>query len=253
MSTVLPEQKPGYPSGDGKPIAETGIHVMTIMWLHMTLLDFFENRPDVFIASDMFWYWEEGNPKARIAPDVMVVPGIGNDLRRSYFSWEEPTKAPAIVFEMASKNTWREDLTKKKVRYRKLGVPEYIVFDPEAIYLYDEPLIGFELVGNRYVRKKRQTDGSLATQLGFRVRREDRVLRLIDSTTGKPLLLPREKQAEYQRVVEALAHEQRTAALVEAEKQRADAEKLRAEQLAAEVERLKAMLQSQNPNHGNGS
>ena len=30
-----------YPSGDGKPMAETWLHVRAIMWLHQALEDFF--------------------------------------------------------------------------------------------------------------------------------------------------------------------------------------------------------------------
>ena len=87
-----------YPSGDGQPMAETGIHVQAIVWLHQALQDFFHDRHDVYIASDQFWYWEEGNVNARVAPDVMVVPGVGGHLRRSYFSWREGS-VPAVVFE----------------------------------------------------------------------------------------------------------------------------------------------------------
>ncbi|MGL5095583.1 MAG: Uma2 family endonuclease, partial [Planctomycetia bacterium] len=88
-----------YPSSDGQPMAETGIHVQAIILLHQALEDFFQGRPDVFIASDMFWYWKEGDSTEKTAPDVMVVPGVGNHDRRSYFSWEEGGAVPAVVFE----------------------------------------------------------------------------------------------------------------------------------------------------------
>ena len=65
-----------YPSSDGKPMAETGIHVTAILMLYQALEDFFRGRDDVYLAANMFWYWEKGNPKARRAPDVMVVTGV---------------------------------------------------------------------------------------------------------------------------------------------------------------------------------
>src|ERR1700722_1783804 len=102
-----------YPSGDGKPMAETWLHVRAIMLLHQALEDFFRDRSDVFIASDLFWYWEEGKPASCLAPDVMVVLGVqprDPRERRSFFSWKEGGAIPAVVFEMASENTWREDV-----------------------------------------------------------------------------------------------------------------------------------------------
>ena len=89
----------------------------------------------MFIASDIFWYWEEGNPSACISPDVMVVPGVrprDPRERRSFFSWEEGGAVPAVVFEMASRSTWREDVDEKFDRYEQLGVREYFLFDPEG-------------------------------------------------------------------------------------------------------------------------
>ena len=82
-----------YPSGDGQPMAETWLHVQAIMLLHQALEDFFRARPDVFIASDLFWYWQEGSG-LKVAPDVMVVPGVGARPRRSFFSWT-PAPLPA--------------------------------------------------------------------------------------------------------------------------------------------------------------
>lgn len=256
MANILPEQKLGYPSSDGNPMAETGIHVVTILMLHQALLDYFRDRPDVYIASDMFWYWKEGDVTARIAPDVMVIPGVGNHLRRSFFSWEEPNH-PQLVFEIASKSTWEKDLSKKHNRYRKLKVPEYIVFDPEALYL-PEPLIGYRLNGNRYVRMTLESDGSLATAFGFRVRPEGTNLRLVDSATGHPIPTQREiaeserKRADVERQRAEAARTAAAAAKTAAdeEKARAEAEKARADALAAEVERLKSLLQQQSPPTG---
>src|SRR5262249_45964203 len=131
-----------------EPMAETGIHVVAIMLLHQALLD--ASEESWFVASDMFWYYEEGNPKARIAPDVMAVPHVGRDDRRSFFSWIEG-QIPAVVFEMASEGAWKDDLEGKKGKYLSLGVPEYFLFDPTEEYL-ESPLVGFRLVNGRYER-----------------------------------------------------------------------------------------------------
>jgi len=53
MATGTPTVGIEYPSGDGKPMAETWLHIRAIMWLHQALEDFFRDRPDAFIASDL--------------------------------------------------------------------------------------------------------------------------------------------------------------------------------------------------------
>ena len=209
-----------YPSGDGQPMAETWLHVQAIMLLHQALEDFFRPRTDVFVASDLFWYWQEGRPDHKIAPDVMVVPGVEVRPRRSFFSWEEGGAVPAVVFEMASEGTWRDDLDDKFDQYERLGVKEYFLFDPEGVHLVPQ-LQGYRRSGTAY-RRLRQTE--LTSELGFGLRADDVMLRLIDLKTGHPF--PTRAEA------------------VEIERQRADA-------LQAEVERLRVQLKGQGDTSGN--
>jgi Uma2 family endonuclease len=128
MSTVTHSTNPPgqdeieYPASDGQPMAETGIHVQAIIQLFEGFQDYLPATS--FIAADMFWYWEEGHPKSRVAPDVMVVKGVGRAHRRSFFTWREGGAVPCIVFEMASEHTWREDLREKRRLYERLGVRE---------------------------------------------------------------------------------------------------------------------------------
>ena len=231
-----------YPSSDGQPMAETWLHVRAIMWLHQALEDFFHCRSDVFIASDIFWYWEEGNRSTCISPDVMAVPGVpprDPRERRSFFSWEEGGAVPAVVFEMASRSTVDEDLGPKFWRYEELGVREYFLFDPEGVHLVPV-LQGFRLNRTAY-RRLLATDEVIESELGFKLRAEDSMLRLIDGRTGEPIPTRAERVDTEQRRADA---EQRRA---DAEKSRADAEKSRADTLAAEVERLKKMLGGNAP------
>jgi Uma2 family endonuclease len=240
MSTATPTTGIEYPSSDGQPMAETWIHVRAIMWLHQALEDFFRDRPDVFVASDIFWYWEEGNPAACVSPDVMVVPGVHprdpRD-RRSFFSWEEGGAVPAAVFEMASESTWQNDLEDKFDRYEELGVREYFLFDPEGLYLVPV-LQGYRLRGAAY---RRIRTNALESELGFRLRAEDTMLRLIDGRTGLPI----PTRAEAVEAAEA-ALRGAEAAAAQAEAARL-AEKARADALAAEVERLKNLLGGAGP------
>jgi Uma2 family endonuclease len=239
MATGTPAVGIEYPSGDGKPMAETWLHIRAIMWLQQALEDFFRARPDAFIASDLFWYWEEGNPSACMAPDVMVILCVAPRdprERRSFYSWEEGGAIPVVVFEMASQNTWREDVGEKYNRYESLGVQEYFLFDPEGLYLVP-PLQGYRLNGTAY-RRLRQNE--LESELGFSLRSEDTMLRLIDTRTQQPILTR----------AEAVEAERQKAEALQAE---AASERKRADSLQSEVERLKALLQKYGQANGNGS
>ena len=175
-----------YPSSDGKPMAETGIHVTAILMLYQALEDFFRGRDDVYFAANMFWYWEKGNPKARRAPDVMVVTGVpAEPLRRSFRSWQEGA-VPAVIFEITSKKTWQTDLTVKHRLYRDLGVREYFIFDPDNKYVRPA-LIGFRLQNGGYETIEYDREGRLASDLGSLVKAEGRTLRLFDGRNGKPV------------------------------------------------------------------
>ena len=107
-----------YPASDGQPMAETGIHVQAILLLYATLVDALPTTD--FVAADMFWYWEQGQPKSCVVPDVMVVNGVVRSDRRSFFTWREGGAVPCVVFEMASEHTWREDLGEKRQLYERL-------------------------------------------------------------------------------------------------------------------------------------
>ncbi len=181
-------------------MAETWLHVQAIMLLHQALEDFFRPRGDVFVASDLLWYWERGNTDLKVAPDVMVVPGVGTHPRRSFFSWEEGGAVPAVVFEMASRGTVDEDLSTKFFRYEDLGVREYFLFDPEGTNMVPQ-FQGFRLNGTAY---RRLRDAELASELGFGIRAEGTMLRLIDLATGQPVPTRLERADALQGEVERL-------------------------------------------------
>jgi Uma2 family endonuclease len=217
-----------YPSSDGKPMAETGIHVNALLMLYQLLLEFFKDRADVLITGNQFWYWEKGNPKARRAPDVMVVPGVPREPpRRSYRMWLEGNTLPAAIFEMSSKKTITSDLGPKYKLYEQLGVREYFLFDPDCRVLRPA-LQGHRLVKGRY-RPIPAADDMLESGLGFRLRIEGQILRVINARTNEPVLFPSE-QAEAER------------ARANQERRRADRARRRADKLAAEVQRLRALL-----------
>jgi len=207
-------------------VGETDWHIWALILLREALEDFFAPRPDVYIASDLFLYYREGDPGACKAPDVMVVTGVAKRWRRTFKTWVE-NAVPCVVVEITSEKTWQEDLGEKRDLYERLGVREYFVFDPEARYL-EPPLQGFRRKGKRYVALAPAADGSLPSrELGLRLRAERSMVRLWVARTGE-LILTRTESKEQERAEK------------ERERQRAEQEKQRADALEAELARLKA-------------
>jgi len=175
-----------YPESDGKPMAETDWHWQAMVELTMMLKARYANAPDVYVASDLLIYYQEGSPRAAVAPDVFVVFGVSKGPRRIYKLWEEHA-APAVVFELTSRKTRREDLVTKRAQYARLGVAEYFLFDPEADYLRP-PLQGLLLEGGEYAAMSAAQDGTLRCEsLGLDLRAAGSRLMLRDVATGERL------------------------------------------------------------------
>jgi Uma2 family endonuclease len=207
-----------YPSSDGKPMAETDFHVLAIRLLLDALEDVFATRNDVYVAGNVNWFWERGNPRRRRAPDVMVVFGVEKGPRRSFRSWREGGAVPAACFEMASERTWKKNLGQVKDDYEAAGVKEYFVFDPTREYL-EAPILGFRRRGQRFrpIRPDR-VGGMVSEGLGLCLVPEGIMLRLVHPESGE-LVLTRAEQASVERA--------------------------KVSALSAEVERLRAQLRAQ--------
>jgi Uma2 family endonuclease len=180
-----------YPESDGKPMAESELHLEEMVYVWQSLKRRFKAEPDVFVGANLFLYYRKGDPRAVVAPDSFVVKGVpkrlpGNRRRRTYLLWEEGM-VPCFVLETTSASTRREDRDKREI-YEQLGVDEYFQFDPEGEYL--EPrLQGLRLAGGHYRPVPPQPDGSLLSEsTGVLFRVDGDQLRLLDAATGAPLL-----------------------------------------------------------------
>jgi Uma2 family endonuclease len=180
-----------YPESDGQPIGETDFHITATLLLLQMLRDHFENEPQIYVASDMMFYYEPGNPRAVKAPDVFVVKGVGKHKRRIYQLWKEQA-VPCTIFEITSKQTAQADLTTKYQLYERLGVKEYFLFDPLAEYLQPR-LQGFTLVQGRYQALPLSLEGELMSrELGLILRPQGDLLRLVNFYTGQMLATSKE-------------------------------------------------------------
>src|SRR3954447_1449097 len=181
-----------YPDGDGKPMAETGIHVLVMLTLIATLRHYFRHRPDVYVIGNIFLYWQEGHPEARRSPDVMVIKGVEpGEERRSFKTWEERA-VPCVIIEVTSNETADEDQGPKRELYERLGVREYFLFDPLHEYL-ERPLMGYRLIGEEYEPLPPAEDGGLlSAELGIRLVPEGTQLALFRFRTGERIPAPPE-------------------------------------------------------------
>jgi Uma2 family endonuclease len=185
-------RKIDYPTGDGKPMAETDIHLDNMIDVLRTLQDWFAAEPMVYVSGDLLMYYEEGNPRRVVAPDIFVVRGIEKKLRDNYLIWAEG-KAPDVVIEITSKYRKREDRKEKVPLYRDvLRLPEYFVFDPTEDYLVP-PLQGFRLVEGEHVSIE-SLDGRLPSEvLGLHLEQDGRELQFCDPVRRSRVSNPSER------------------------------------------------------------
>jgi len=112
-----------YPAADDEPMAETPAHGKQIAQMSEQLDALFADDPHTFVAADVFIYYREGDPLARVAPDILVARGVRErQERRSYYTWLEG-KPPDVVFEFLSDETAiRDRQTKPDLYLGDIGV-----------------------------------------------------------------------------------------------------------------------------------
>jgi Uma2 family endonuclease len=223
-----------YPERDGKPMGETDVHRRWIMWLIIMLQHYYEHQ-EVYVTGDLLFYYEEGNPRRYVVPDVFVVRNHPPGDRRVYKLWEEG-RAPEIVFEITSPSTKTVDLNKKMELYADLGVREYFLFDPLDEYLRP-PLQGYRLVEDTYRPiPTRQPNTFDSEVLNLTIRLVGRSLELIQAN-GQRLLTPDERiEQEARRAEQEARRAEQEAQRAAQEAQRAEQEAQRAEQEAQRAE-----------------
>ena len=242
-----------YPSGDGTPVAETFLHLYALLVTLEVLRQYLDGQRATVLANQ-FLYYAYGLPKLRVAPDVMVIFDVEPGGRDSYKVWEEG-QVPAVIFEMTSKGTQKQDQDFKKTLYEQMGVQEYWLFDPKGEWVEGQ-LQGYRLQGEAY---QPITDGC-SEPLKLRMTVEGSLLGFYRMDTGERLLLPgelaealkaealarqqAERQAEQarQQAQQARQQAEQERQRAEQEHQQAKQERRRAEQAEAEVAALRAQL-----------
>jgi Uma2 family endonuclease len=248
-----------YPESDGAPLGESGIHVRALLHMLGELDLFFRHRPDVFVGGNQFIYYQEGEPKDVVCPDVYVVFDTHKAERSSWKTWVEG-RFPHVVFEMTSPSSRWRDLAEKRGLYAELGVEEYFVFDPLR-EIGPPPLRGWRLRDGVFVAieaEPHDKDVLRSERLGLFLREDGPRLRAIEIATGRPLLHWDEFgdalgrfEASLQRAVAQRDLAEASLQRAESERQSAEADRGRWQQenanLLAEIARLKAELHRSRP------
>lgn len=202
---ALDRQKGGvvYPDSDGLPMSDNTTQFRWIQLLQTNL----DRALSGFVAGDLLWYPVEGDNKTRIGPDVLVALDRPKGDRGSYRTWEEGGQPPDVVVEVLSPSNSMPEMLRKMAFYQTHGVREFWVIDPDVSaygYVRGEHG-GMELTGT--------ADGFASPLLGVRFVSDGEGLRVFHAD-GTPFRSPRE------------------------EFDRAEAERERAEKLAARLREL---------------
>ena len=238
-----------YPESDGEPMAETPKHQQVMIDSMDVLRSHFRGIPDVYIAGNMFLYYEEGNPRKSVSPDVFMVRGLSKKELRTYKTWEQPPTLD-FVLEVASPSTYARDFNEKMEIYAKiLQVKAYCIYDP--YHEIDPYFVGFRLVGESY-EEIPFVNGRIPFEvLGLELGEHEGVLRLYDPVKSAWLLTSEERvaqeslarqAAEMHAVAESRARQEAETHAVAESRARQEAES-RAQHAEAELERLRAALQ----------
>jgi Uma2 family endonuclease len=201
-------RKTEYPSTDGKPFAESDWHREVMMALIQMLDYWFADALDVYTSGNLLVYYVPGDKHKRVSPDVFVVVGVRKKNRPYFLAWDEG-KTPAVVIEVTSKTTKKEDLLKRRLYQDVLKVKEFFLFDPLGDYL--EPrLQGYQLRKNGFVSID-PLDGRVPSSvLNLHLEADGTNLRLYNPRTKTWLMTPHERAELANRTAAAASRAPRT-------------------------------------------
>lgn len=211
-------------------MGETSYHSELAEYLKLVLRWLFRGQPCA-IYDNLNHYQTLDTMEYPVAPDVAVIKGEVHRKRRSW-TVGETGPAPQVVFEIASKETWRNDLLKNPHKYYRMGVEEYYLYDPEApqhLKYKGRRLVGWQLNRDKKMLEEIQPDeqGRLwSEQLQSFLVPEGDNLRLYDSE-GQRRLTEAEARERHERMLEQQAWSLEQKARLSEQKARLSEEKAR--------------------------
>src|SRR6185312_17210676 len=111
-------------------MGESSLHAELIHYLVEVLRWLFHEQTCAIFENINLYYTAE--PKEYpVTPHIAVIKGAAYQHLRSW-TIDEDGPAPHVVFEIASHETWRNDLHEKPYRYANMGIQEYYLYDAET-------------------------------------------------------------------------------------------------------------------------
>jgi hypothetical protein len=213
-----------YPESDNKPMADNTKQFRWILTIEQNLDWLYAQDPQVFVAGDLFWYPVEGRSDIVTAPDILVVFGRPKGDRGSYKQWEEANIAPQVAFEILSPSNSKMEMKKKLLFYDRYGVAEYYLYDPDRDHLE-----GWLRRENESLKNIAEMQNWISPRLGIRF-----------DMSGEELKLYRPDGTPFYSYNEI-------SVLLLQERQRAEIERQRADQMEALLNQYRAQFGDLNP------
>jgi Uma2 family endonuclease len=231
---------------EGAELTQSVNHFLVIQYLIVVLQWLFHDR-QIGIISNVNFYQTDNPTETPISPDLAVVDGLPQDRKpedKSSYYIGENSPPPRVAFEIASKETWRQDLEEKPAKYNALGVNEYFVFDPNEQTIWTRQwrrhnrLIGWRKnppSGQYELLVKDEVGRLWSEELASWLVVEGEWLRLYTAEGQRRLT---EAEALHLRVEAERQRAEIEKRKAEAERQRAAAQEQRAEKLAEMLKKL---------------
>ena len=152
----------------------------------------FGSEPAVLVSGDTPIYYDDEGQQRIVRPDCYVAFDVDTAaiMRRNGYFMRLVGKPQGFALEIASENTYTEDLGRKWDLYARLGIGEYWRFDATGGEFYGEPLVGEVLVDGEYRRLEMRRDDEGRTwgsspALGMDLCRDAGRLRFFDPARGE--------------------------------------------------------------------
>lgn len=192
-----------FPESHEDDMGESTIHYDLISDFIKMLKLFFTGQPDVFIAANLNFYYDEDDHKKYYIPDIMIAFGVSNRPRKIYKLWEEKL-CPQVIFEVASESTWKKDISDKVEVYERLGAEEYYILDPENLYLPLPLMIYRRDEMGRLRLVMTENDSILSPLLNLEIVWAESRFRLFNPANQEFLMTPEEMKSELDRLKDEL-------------------------------------------------
>ncbi|MEM7796786.1 MAG: Uma2 family endonuclease [Cyanobacteria bacterium P01_C01_bin.118] len=227
LKTILPSTKE-LPCSDDIPVDNEDQNLLPNLLLFL-LTRIWSERMDWFFGVDMAVYHTTGiSPKVPVVPDAFLSLGVerkkGGKSRRSYATWEENDIVPILALEMVSHQP-NDEYDAKRDLYAKLDVLYYVVYNPEY-WQRDrhQPFEVYKLNGQTY--QLQIGEPFWMPEVGIGIGRNRRVLGGIEQEVLLWFDADGNAYPTSDEIIESTESE------LIAERQKAQAEKQRADQLA---------------------